>query len=419
MSAFADILDTLRKSIERQRIDPSDRPAVRGAAEAAVAAYGRDADVGLVKPMQSRPDLIGDLVEAVCGYGALTPLLNAGDLEEISIEGDRITYHDAQGALRVLGHVDEAESLHVVERLLDEVGVPFNTAHAAVPGVEVLPDGGACRARLAATRPPVSRRLSVSIRLYTRRAETLDRLVTNDMLSAGAADLLRHAVRVKGSMLIGGPTRSGKTTLLSAIIAEALPTHTVRICEQHRELEVAPVSGASYQVGDVPYARTLGELVQLMLRFDPDILPVGEVRGEEAIHLMRASRVGAGFLCTIHAADGADTLEQLVLTSLDAKGGDPELVRATFSRSLHLVVFCDRSDAGDEDNLHQVMEIRAVLPQLQAHRFQSEVLFTRDRLGDPLVQVSAALPDGVLATRIQRRLPEGVTIEDVMAGRAR
>ncbi|HUF16149.1 MAG TPA: ATPase, T2SS/T4P/T4SS family, partial [Acidimicrobiia bacterium] len=152
------------------------------------------------------------------------------------------------------------------------------------------------------------------------------------------------------------------------------------------------------------------------LAMRPDLIVVGEVRGSEAFELTRAVNAGCGLACTIHANSAVDALEALVNAALMAGENIPErVVRKVFSSSIDFVVHLDRSvDSGEGSVRRQAVEIRAVVPALHDD-FSSELIFSRERLGAPLVW-TGALPPAVLAERIEAHLPDGLGLTRILEG---
>lgn len=422
-SVTEQLVESVRATVTAERLDPrANRERITQLAGDAVERYRREAAMGAGVPLTNAERVIERIVSSVCGHGAIESLFTAGGVEDIFIEGDRVTYFQ-DGRLRGLVEpTSEAENLHVITQLLANTDASLDRAHPTADGVQVL-DG---KARLTAAIPPASPHLSADIRLYVNRFATLPQLVESDTLNGPASDLLTLDVWAKGSMLICGETGSGKSTLLAAVLAVARENHCVRLCEESIELQFRPTHGGRYQ-GIAPGpdgrgGRSLRDLIKLMLRMRPDIIAVGEVRAEESWELARASRVGAGFLATIHANSAEDGLEALVLTALGAGPNITEdLVRRAFARSIDLVVHMERDDpnlvAEDAAYLHQVTEIRAVVPQI-GKEFSSELIFERkDGLGSPLTWTGKLPPTG-LVQRLERLLPQGTTLRDVLLGRA-
>ncbi len=149
----------------------------------------------------------------------------------------------------------------------------------------------------------------------------------------------------------------------------------------------------------------------------PDRIVVGEVRGSESFELTRAVNAGTGFACTVHANSATDALAALVNSALMAGENVPEsVVRKVFSSSIDLVVHLDREMQGESDGpiKRQVMEILAVVPSLHDD-FSVQPLFLRDRLGTGMYW-TGALPPDQLSERLQRMLPQNVSLSDVMNG---
>ena len=261
---------------------------------------------------------------------------------------------------------------------------------------------------------------------------SLEALVANGTLSRPAADLLTLDVWAKGSMLISGGPGSGKSTLLGAVLATARDDHNVHLCEELAEVAFQSVAASSEIRGRERYqaippgpwgqgGRSLQDLVRLTARTRPDVLAVGEVRGQEPWELARASRAGAGWLTTILASSAEDGLEALVLTAL---GAGPDItenrIRRTFARSLDLVVHMERHDPHlVRDNVsYRVREIRAVAPVL-GNALHTEPIFERNGgPGSPLTWTGQMPATTLLGLRLERLLPEGATLPEVLLGRA-
>jgi len=123
----------------------------------------------------------------------------------------------------------------------------------------------------------------------------------------------------RATAIVVGATGAGKTTLLNALVTlTRLNTKLVTI-EEVQEINIPHLNWTSL-VSRESYAATeeragevgLFELVKAAMRMRPDILCVGEVRGEEAYVLFQAISTGHGGLCTLHADDSASALQRLI-----------------------------------------------------------------------------------------------------------
>jgi len=416
-----DAYDAIRRDVlarvERRRLRPeADLDDVRSEIERAVAAYQRLALLGEEIPLVDPVDMSDRVLRSITDYGALTELVARRDVEEIFIEGARVSYLDGSGRLRgLMLPTSEEENRQIVERLLAPTERQLNTKH---PMVQARVLGGS--ARLTAAIPPVGDQLSATLRRYVVRNVTLDDLVERDSLSREAAGLLRLLMQLRSRVAVSGEPGAGKTTLAAALLAAAPAGHCVRACEEIRELAVPITHGSYYEVRpaalDGTGEITMRDLVKFVLAMRPDRIVVGEVRGAEAFELSRAVNAGCGFLCTVHANSAAEALDALVNAALMAGENVTErIVRKVFSESLDVVVHLDRDDglSVDADAIRRrVMEIAAVVPALRDD-FTVEPLFVRERIGAPL-RWTGALP-ATLAARLERVTGSG-SVHDVLAG---
>src|SRR5690606_27216527 len=140
---------------------------------------------------------------------------------------------------------------------------------------------------------------------------SLDDYVAAGIMSADQAETLRVAVVSRANILVAGGTSTGKTTLTNALLAEvAKGSDRVILIEDTRELQCAAPNLVAMRTKDGVI--TLSELVRSSLRFRPDRIPIGEVRGAEALDLLKAWGTGhPGGVGTIHAGTAIGALRRL------------------------------------------------------------------------------------------------------------
>ena len=169
--------------------------------------------------------------------------------------------------------------------------------------------------RFEGVLPPVSTAPCFSIRKPAERIYTLLDYVTDGIMSPEAARLLSLAVVDRRNILIAGGTSSGKTTLANALLAEmAHLDERVILIEDTRELQsLAPDTVA---LRTRPGSVSMADLVRSTLRLRPDRIIVGEVRGREALDMLKAWNTGhPGGIATVHANSATSALyriEQLI-----------------------------------------------------------------------------------------------------------
>lgn len=418
-----DVYESLRREalerIDGTGIDPaSQADAVRELLEATVQDYQKRAHLGDGRSLADPRATVDRLVRSVTGMGPLDDLLERKDVEEIFIEGDRVTFLEASGSLRSLDvPTTEHENRQAIERLMASTDRRLDASNPIAQS-RIL-EG---TARLTAVIPPVGDRLSATIRRYALRRQTLDSLVGLGSLSDAAAGFLSTAMDANASVIVSGPPGAGKTSFLSALISAVPIEHCIRACEEVRELHVPLIHGSYYEARppslDGSGEITLRDLVKTTLAMRPDLIVVGEVRGAEAFELTRAVNAGCGLACTVHANSASDALEALVNAALMAGENVPErVVRKVFSSSIDLVVHLDRETEKTSGSVRrETVEIRAVVPALHDD-FSSEPIFERGSLGEPL-RWTGALPPADLTERMERALPPGTSLRSVLEGAA-
>jgi type IV secretion system protein VirB11 len=129
-------------------------------------------------------------------------------------------------------------------------------------------------------------------------------------MSASQAEALRQGVAARANILVAG-TSTGKTTLTNALLAEVAKTaDRVVIIEDTRELQCAAPNLVAMRTKDG--VASLSDLVRSSLRLRPDRIPVGEVRGAEALDLLKAWGTGhPGGVGTIHAGSAIGALRRM------------------------------------------------------------------------------------------------------------
>lgn len=392
---------------------------IRAEVDRLVSSYQRGARAGDgARPFRDPAQLSGRLMDSLVGYGPLTPIVDRHDIEEVFIEGDRITFIDASGRLQALdAPTSEEENRQIVARILAGTNRRLDTSNP-IEQARVL--GG--RARLTAVIPPVADRLSATIRKYTVKNYDLSFLVDGKVLSPPAAAFLWAAAQANTTILFSGPPGAGKTTLMSAYLRAVPPDRCMRVCEEVRELDIPLLHGSFYEASpptlDGSRRYTLRDLVKVVLAQRPDLICVGEVRGAEAFELTRAVNAGCGFACTIHADSASAALVALVNSALMAGENITEtILTRIFRTAIDFVVHLRRDQQGEANGgiRRRVVEILALAPGESDRGFATQGLFRRERLEDSL-RWTGALPPSDTARRIEWSLPDGASLESILSG---
>ena len=210
------------------------------------------------------------------------------------------------------GLADSGETLsasdgeRIIRLVAHHVGVEV---HAGAPRVSAeLPETGE---RFEGLLPPVVAAAAFAIRKPAVAVFTLDDYVTERIMTSDQAEALRHAVVARQNILVAGGTSTGKTTLTNALLAEvARTTDRVVLIEDTRELQCRAPNLVSLRTKEG--VASLPDLVRSSLRLRPDRIPIGEVRGAEALDLLKAWGTGhPGGIGTIHAGTALGALRRL------------------------------------------------------------------------------------------------------------
>ena len=205
--------------------------------------------------------------------------------------GERLSAADGERIVRLVAHHVGAE------------------VHAGAPRVSAeLPETGE---RFEGLLPPVVAAPAFAIRKPAVAVFTLNDYAAAGIMTEGQAEVLRRAVAERSNILVAGGTSTGKTTLTNALLAEVAKTaDRVVLIEDTRELQCLVPNLVALRTKDGVVS--LSDLVRSSLRLRPDRIPIGEVRGAEALDLLKAWGTGhPGGIGTIHAGTGIGALRRL------------------------------------------------------------------------------------------------------------
>ena len=213
-----------------------------------------------------------------------------------------------------------------------------------------LPDGGEWFEGLL---PPVSTQPCFSIRKPASSPISLQDYVEQGSIAPAVAQSLKASIQACENILIAGGTSSGKTTFANALLSEpGIEQDRVVILEDTRELNCRNANRVQLRTrGDQVKLR---DLVRSTLRLRPDRIIVGEVRGPEALDLLKAWNTGhPGGLTTLHANSALGALRRLEQLALEAT---PRMPNELIAEAIHVVIFMSR-----ENGVRRVTEAVRVL----------------------------------------------------------
>ncbi len=255
------------------------------------------------------------------GFGPIEPLLRDPRIEEISCDGVGIpiyVWHRDYESIPTNIKFDEDEDLDsFVIKIAQRANRHISVARPLLDAS--LPDGS--RVQLTFGREVTQRGSTFTIRKFRSDPMTVVDLIKNGTLNEDLAAYFWMNIEYRSSILIGGGTAAGKTTLLNALAMFIKPGLKIVSIEDTRELNFAhdnwiqSVAREGYGEMEVDGRRrgeiSLFDLLRAALRQRPDYLFVGEVRGEEAYTMAQAIATGHSSMATIHGDTVAGIIRRL------------------------------------------------------------------------------------------------------------
>ena len=251
--------------------------------------------------------------------------------------GERLAAADGERIVRLVAHHVGAE------------------VHPASPRVSAeLPETGE---RFEGLLPPVVTAPVFAIRKPAIAVFTLEDYVAVGTMAEVQAETLREAVRERRNILVAGGTSTGKTTLANALLAEvAKTTDRVVLIEDTRELQCSSPNLVALRTRDG--VASLSDLVRASLRLRPDRIPIGEVRGAEALDLLKAWGTGhPGGVGTIHAGTALGALRRLEQLIQEAVVTVP---RALIAETIDVIAVL--SGRGVDRRLTELVRVEGLTP---------------------------------------------------------
>ncbi|NNK91340.1 MAG: CpaF family protein [Acidimicrobiia bacterium] len=309
-----------------------------------------DDTLPLASPAE-RERVIHEVLARVDGLGPLHALAIDPAVTEIMVNAGCEVWVERRGVLsRTELDIDSDAVWELARRLAARVGRQVDHSH---PAVDLrLSDGS----RVHVIVPP----LAVDGPCLTIRRFAGPRPGLAEMAAPAALDLLEEAVADRLTIVVAGPTSSGKTSLLNALGGLLPDEERIVTIEEAAELHLGGrhivrletvLTGPGAPVG-------VRELVRHALRMRPDRIICGEMRGAEALDLVQAMNTGhRGSLTTVHANSAADALRRIETMMVIADAGLPvDAIRTQLASCIDVLVMMSRG----RDGSRQVREIAAV-----------------------------------------------------------
>ncbi len=329
----------LIEEIDLSKLGELDEGEMRRQVRKLVGDFARDGRLAL---NGAEMDQLGaEVFDEMVGLGPIEPLLKDESINDILINGPYQVYVERRGELELtpVRFRDDQHLLRIVNRIVAAVGRRIDESQPMVDAR--LADGSRVNAAIA---PIAIDGAAVSIRKFSKKPLSFERLVAVGAMPACVAEFLHGAVRSRVSTVISGGTGSGKTTLLNACSAAISHGERLITIEDAAELQLQQPHVVRMETRP-PNIEGKGEirqreLVKNALRMRPDRVILGEVRGEEAFDMLQAMNTGhEGSMATIHANNPREAITRL--EQMVAMGGmnlSNDAVRGQIAAAVGMVV---------------------------------------------------------------------------------
>ena len=309
--------------------------------------------------------LVERLYTEMAEYSILTKYLSDPDLEEINING-----WDDVALTHLDGNIEKSEehffspqhAVDVVKKLLQHSGMVIDNATPIAQGH--LPNN----TRITALKEPIvdtDRGIAVSIRMLHPARVDRDNLLRTESITDEMLSFLEICLRYGVSFVVAGRTSSGKTTLLNSLLGSIPDGKRIYTIESGaRELSLIKRDEQGKVINNVVhtlsrpsdkniYDISQEDLVMAALRFDPDVICVGEMRDAEAHSAVEASSTDHTVVTTVHGGGGRFAHRRIAFLSQRRFPIDMKISMQQAALAFPVVVFAHKL----EDNTRKVMDI--------------------------------------------------------------
>jgi flagellar protein FlaI len=191
----------------------------------------------------------------------------------------------------------------------------------------------------------------------------------------------------RASIMVLGGTAAGKTTALNALACLIRPGNKIITIEETAELNlphdnwVSLIARQSYGLGGSGVGEVaLFDLVKTSMRHRPDILIVGEVRGQEAYVLFQALATGHGGMCTMHAENLDSAIKRLTSKPMEISPAYIPLMNIILSiQRVHLIKGTEKKAYRRVMNVSEVADYEDYRGIFKWHPAEDEHLSSFDK----------------------------------------
>lgn len=378
-------------------------------------------------PGKTTDELIDAIYSEMAEFGFLTKYIYGEEIEEIDVNAwDDVEVQYSGGVTEKLKeHFESPEhAINVIRRMLHVSGMVLDDASPSVLGHLSK------NIRIAVLKTPLVDEdvgVAASIRIVNPQSMKKQDFIKGGTATSQMLDFLSECIRYGISVCVAGATSSGKTTLLGWLLT-TIPDGKRIYSIENGSRELALVRRKDGRVvNSVIHTLTRDSenerqrvdqiaLLDMALRFNPDIIVVGEMRGPEANAAQEAARTGVAVVTTIHSMSCEATYRRMVSLCKRAVDMSDETLMGFVTEAYPIIAFCKQLE-NKERRLMEIMECEILADGTRRYRPLFQYQITENRVEDgKFVIVGHHRQINPISDSLARRLMENGMPQETLAG---
>lgn len=378
-----------------------------------------------------RQELVDTIYTEMAEFSFLTKYVFGTGIEEIDINSWRdIEVQYSGGVTKKLTERFESpqHAINVIRRMLHTSGMVLDNASPAVLGHLSK------NIRIAAMKTPLVDEdvgIAASIRIVNPQSMKQEDFINGGTATQPMMDFLTECLRYGISICVAGATSSGKTTLLGWLLTTIPDNKRIYTIESGsrelalvREKEGVVTNSVIHTLTrDSENERQRVDQIALLdmaLRFNPNIIVVGEMRGPEANAAQEAARTGVAVVTTIHSNSCEATYRRMVSLCKRAVDMSDETLLSYVTEAYPIVAFCKQLE-NRERRLMEIQECEIRLDGTRSYRPLFQYKITENRVEDGKFIIEGhheqvhAISDGLAKRLLENGMP-GETLKRLRGG---
>ena len=378
-----------------------------------------------------RQDLVDTIYTEMAEFSFLTKYVYGTGIEEIDVNSWRdIEVQYSGGVTKKLTERFESpqHAINVIRRMLHTSGMVLDNASPAVLGHLSK------NIRIAAMKTPLVDEdvgIAASIRIVNPQSMKQEDFINGGTATQPMMDFLTECLRYGISICVAGATSSGKTTLLGWLLTTIPDNKRIYTIESGsrelalvREKEGVVTNSVIHNLTrDSENERQRVDQIALLdmaLRFNPNIIVVGEMRGPEANAAQEAARTGVAVVTTIHSNSCEATYRRMVSLCKRAVDMSDETLLSYVTEAYPIVAFCKQLE-NRERRLMEIQECEIRLDGTRSYRPLFQYKITENRVEDGKFIIEGhheqvhAISDGLAKRLLENGMP-GETLKRLRGG---